>query len=323
MDIKEKTMSNKKYFITSDIHSFFDIFHKALLDAGFEENNPDHILIVCGDIFDRGEQPLEVYHYLRNLPKEKRILIRGNHEFLLREMVNRGFSLSHDVSNGTKETLYLLNQFSEKEFNILRWEMVKKAPSCGTPEYKKWQEEYDEIITKKEEALYTTDIIKEILGWIFSDEWVNFYELDKYIFVHSFIPVTEKYNFKTNTETLIVSANWRESSLSNWEDATWGCPWKSIKKTEKSRTLKGKVIVCGHWHASDMWNNLDFARDYEHHMDLYEMNPIYKSDFCPRLIALDACTAATHGVNILTIDESMVIECHNHTHFDLEEYKNK
>lgn len=312
----------KKYFITSDIHGFFDIFHKALLGAGFEENNPDHILVVCGDIFDRGKQPLETYYYLRGLPKERRILVRGNHEFLLRDMVNRGCPFSHDISNGTAETLFLLNQVSEEELRKLKWEMIKKAPSYGSAEYQKWQEEYDEVITKKIDRMYTSDIIKEILNWIFSDEWVNFYELDKYIFVHSFVPAKEKYNFKTNRDTLTVSTKWREATLKQWEDATWGCPWKSIKKTARSRVLKNKVIVCGHWHTSDMWNNLDFTIDYDHHMDLYEMNPIYKSDFCPRLIALDACTAATHGVNILTIDENMVIECHNHIHFDLEEYKN-
>ena len=96
----------KKYFVVSDIHGFFDIFHNSLLRSGFEEENPDHILIVCGDIFDRGDQPLEVYNFLRNFPKERRILIRGNHEELLEELVKREECWNHDLHNGTYQTLF-------------------------------------------------------------------------------------------------------------------------------------------------------------------------------------------------------------------------
>ena len=43
-----------KYFIVSDIHSFYVELKSALDKAGFNKRNKDHTLIVCGDIFDRG-----------------------------------------------------------------------------------------------------------------------------------------------------------------------------------------------------------------------------------------------------------------------------
>lgn len=44
------------YFVTSDIHGFYTIFKKALKKAKFDINNKDHVLIICGDLFDRGEE---------------------------------------------------------------------------------------------------------------------------------------------------------------------------------------------------------------------------------------------------------------------------
>ena len=92
-----------KCFISSDIHSFFDEWQTALLKSGFDIHNPEHVIVVLGDIFDRGTQPLQVYYFLKALPKERRILIRGNHEILLKELVERGYAESHDYHNGTND----------------------------------------------------------------------------------------------------------------------------------------------------------------------------------------------------------------------------
>lgn len=47
----------KTYFVCSDIHGYFNEWMSSLKDAGFDISNNDHILIVLGDIFDRGGQP--------------------------------------------------------------------------------------------------------------------------------------------------------------------------------------------------------------------------------------------------------------------------
>jgi serine/threonine protein phosphatase 1 len=55
-----------KYFIISDIHGHYNEMITALNNAGFNHNS-NHILIVLGDMFDRGNQSKEVLEYLHEL----------------------------------------------------------------------------------------------------------------------------------------------------------------------------------------------------------------------------------------------------------------
>lgn len=41
-----------KYFVFSDVHSFYDELMNALDDKGFNINNQEHVIISCGDLFD-------------------------------------------------------------------------------------------------------------------------------------------------------------------------------------------------------------------------------------------------------------------------------
>ena len=144
--------------------------------------------------------------------------------------------------------------------------------------------------------------IKEILDWIYSDEWVNYYETNDYIFVHSWIPVEEHIDFnkslacgmiiKTGVDT--YREDWRNATQTEWEDAMWPCPWKRAKE---GLNKTGKTIVCGHWHTSDFYNNLtkQEKKDINH-------NPIFKSKRY-KLIGLDTCTVVTHKVNVFIFEE--------------------
>lgn len=246
----------KKYFVTSDIHSFYKPFIEGLNRAGFDINNDDHILIVCGDLFDRGPDAVKLFNWIRALPKNRRILIRGNHEYLFLDLLKNCAFAPYDYTNGTYDTFCDLNR---------------------------------------------DGLIDEAERWIKSDEWVNYYELNNYIFVHSFIPI--KYNdlFPNLNE---YNPNWRECGSEEYaNEASWGCPWKKFKDGLFDEEIKNnKILVCGHWHTSDFFNVL--ANDYHSQRN----NPIYVSK---NLIALDACTALTHGVNILTIENDK-ITCYNY-----------
>ena len=96
-----------KFFVTSDIHSFCTPLKKALDKKGFDPNNEDHWLVVCGDVFDRGDESKEVLYFLMSL--ERKILVKGNHEWLLEQCVNeisRGVVPGrHHFSNGTIKTI--------------------------------------------------------------------------------------------------------------------------------------------------------------------------------------------------------------------------
>lgn len=68
-------------YLISDIHSdykgFLDILHKI------SYNNQD-MLILVGDIVDRGAEPLRLLKYVKRMVQSedyKVILLKGNHEF--------------------------------------------------------------------------------------------------------------------------------------------------------------------------------------------------------------------------------------------------
>ena len=287
-------MENKIYFISSDIHSFFDEWQLALKENGFDIENPNHIIVVCGDIFDRGTKPLEVYEFLRALPKERRILIRGNHELLLEDLVRRGYAEKHDKHNGTIDTLYYLAGLPSEEEHIHNYYKDTFMFEYGSPEHTQAGNKY--FCERKK--IWKGKVL-EILEWIHGDEWINYWETPNYIFVHSWIPVCEHYEFdkwgfskKTQEDT--YREDWRNATDTEWGDAMWGCPWlKAYLKLNQT----GKTIVCGHWHTSDFFNHLT-----NEHKDIYDC-PIFKSKKY-KLIGLDACTAGSGKVNCLVLKEN-------------------
>ena len=255
----------KKYFVVSDVHGFFTEMRRGLARAGFRKANPEHILVVVGDIADRGPDAPQVYEYIRSLPRERRILIRGNHELLLRNAVNRGYFYEGDYHNGTLGTVV---QFTKCEYVDCVYD-----PQTVCDEFKK----------------------NGVLDWIFGPEWQNYAEIGNYIFVHSWIPVnildgTDIYNADCSTK-MAYRPDWREASQEDWENAMWGCPWVMAKK---GLMPNGYTIVCGHWSACDFSKNLDkkHTRSPDHR--------IYKGHGC---IALDADTVQSGFVNVLVLTE--------------------
>ena len=110
-----------RYFIVSDIHSFYDELIAALKEKGF--NKEEDTLVVAGDIFDRGSKPRQVYNFLKKL--KNKILIKGNHEELYLDLLKRGYPEWHDYHNGTEETFAIL--FGEDESGFLNISKAKKS----------------------------------------------------------------------------------------------------------------------------------------------------------------------------------------------------
>ena len=77
----------KRYFVCADVHSYFDELIIALNKAGFDINNKEHIFVSCGDLLDRGNNSIECLDFVNNLPQDRKILIRGNHEDLLEDII--------------------------------------------------------------------------------------------------------------------------------------------------------------------------------------------------------------------------------------------
>ena len=201
-----------KLFCCSDIHSFYTPLIKALDEAGFDRNNPEHWLIVCGDAFDRGSESEEVLHFLMSL--ERKILVKGNHDLLLEDLCMREFPYSHDFSNGTTRTVNDIGGAGEGY--------------C-----------FDKCC---ENTLNRTAAYRAFL--------VNYFETENYIFVHSWIPTIDhgsEVPWHLRDKAHEYMENWREATTKEWESAMWGNPFfKAIDGLNKT----GKTIVFGHWHCS-------------------------------------------------------------------------
>ena len=290
--------NKKRWFIVSDIHSFGDILEKTLKQCGFDKNNKNHTLIVCGYIFDRGTKTVKVYNYLKSIPKKRCILIKGNHEQLYMDLLNKYFPEPHDFSNGTVLTFAQIAGYGLDAVYDLRMADSQGLSSMFGDSYDMPKESLDlwrDIKKKVRES--------EITKWLQSKQWVNYYESDKYIFVHSFIPLifdnserglNEDYCIYYGwTQMFKYKENWREATDLEWSNAAWGCPYKffdaGLFNQEKE---KGKVLVCGHYRCSEF--NVHYLNSNENDHSLY---------FGKNLIAIDATTALSNKINVLIIDE--------------------
>ena len=178
-----------KLFVVSDVHSFYTPLKKALDEKGFDPNNKDHWLIVCGDAFDRGDESEKVLHLLMSL--ERKVLVKGNHDILFHGLCKRRFPYSNDYSNGTTKTVFDLGEGID-----------------GTP--------FDVCC---DVAWNKTARYRELL--------VNYFETQNYIFVHSWIPCKAKGNGYSWNPVYEKVYDWYNKQTD--EKILSGFVWKGMK----------------------------------------------------------------------------------------------
>ena len=239
-----------KYFVSADIHGYFDEWQTALKEKGFDINNPEHKIIICGDLFDRGHQPKEIIDFILS-NKDKFILIRGNHEDLMQDMINRNSSDFGDLSNGTAQTIVdLYPEWLISEFNLSKIAKITR--------------------------------LQEIL-----DSCINYFETEHYIFVHGWIPIIE--------ECYLYDSDWRNARNERWKKARWTNP---VEMYRYEIYEPNKTIVCGHWHCSALWHEQN-PNEY----DEFGLKANFEPFITNNMIALDACTAYSHKVNVVVLDD--------------------
>ena len=99
-----------RYYVTADVHGYFDELKKALAEQGYFTDTAPHKLVICGDLYDRGKQASALQAFILDLmEKEEIILIRGNHEDLALDLLQGWYDGSylkyHHHSNGTIDTV--------------------------------------------------------------------------------------------------------------------------------------------------------------------------------------------------------------------------
>lgn len=112
------------------------------------------------------------------------------------------------------------------------------------------------------------------------------YETDHYVFVHGWIPCIH------SRKGYSYYSEWRKAGAGEWHQARW------YNGMDAARTcMEEKTIVCGHWHTSYGHSKYE-GKGTEFGSDA-DFSPYY----APGIIALDACTAYSGRVNIITIDD--------------------
>ena len=259
-------MSKYTLFVCSDIHSAYTPWMKALNDARFDENNPKHKIIVCGDLFDRMDESLQVYDFVKDmLEKDKLIYIKGNHESLMTDCIERGCPANYDWSNGTAKSVIDLAPHADNFYE-----------AC--------------------------DVVREKIKPLF-DKMVNYFETANYIFVHSFIPL--KCNddlpvYYTQNRQFEFNPDWRYAHYSEWEQARWGNPFKLAKQG----FLPDKTLVFGHWHCS-YGHMLDSIKT-DNWISEFDKDAIWDPYYGDGIIAIDRCTVHTGKVNVLVLEDEFL-----------------
>lgn len=282
------------YFCCSDIHSYYNIFKNSLNEAGFDINNPAHILLICGDLFDRGEDSVSLFNFIKSLPKERLVYIRGNHEDLLEkcldEMERFIIPSEHHFHNGTVDTVLQFCGMSRVDL----WDMYERYKS----EVRKDPVLEDSFPSPDTQVF--RERLTQVLKFI-NENCINYYEIGNYIFVHGWIPC------ESSASSLYQSRNlnyryirgWRDSNDSQWEAARW---YNGMEAWDKGIREEGKTIVCGHWHTSWGHSRLHHqGKEWETIFTEESLNN-FKPFIDEGIIALDGCTAYSSIINVMKLE---------------------
>lgn len=166
-----------KFFVVSDVHGHLSILKASLTNSGFDPNSLEHLLIICGDCFDRGTENKELYEYLNTI--SNKIIIRGNHEEMLMNAIKRGYINVADMYNGTETTIE----------NLLVSDSIDSRGRINISDYRR----------------------KRILDYL--SQTVDYYETQNYVFVHGWIPEINKLSGDWRKAPL---SEWSDARWESW-----------------------------------------------------------------------------------------------------------
>lgn len=129
-----------RYFVISDIHGYYDVLLESLQKAGYTSENPNHHLLVLGDLFDRGKQSDQVLAYLYALHQSRKAtILLGNHDaFLLDFLEGRYTKVAFNIMyNGFGETLMSLSQL----YTLSDLDSIHRAITTRYPYLLEWLQE--------------------------------------------------------------------------------------------------------------------------------------------------------------------------------------
>ncbi len=254
-----------KYYVIADPHGFASKTRAALAEAGFFDDPGEKRLIVLGDLMDRGPEAEDMQTLACGLLDEDLLVyVRGNHEDLMVEMLDRYYAhrldlvlgRSHHLSNGTFDTALQLTH--------------TEAPDAFMQPIA--------FLRAVRETPFLTRLIPAS---------VDYFETKHYVFVHGWVPCEPG-----EEEPL---GDWRNAHRFDWESARW---LNGMAMAQNSRlTVPGKTVFCGHFHTS--WGHSLIEKNGPEFGDGAVFTPYYGKG----VTALDGCTAYSGIVNCLVVED--------------------
>lgn len=261
----------KKIFAISDPHGFYNETMAALSAAGWDENNIDHLLIVVGDMFDRGPDSDMLYTKLRDLTLAgKAIVLAGNHEPFLIEWLSGPVSMFNFMYNGLTSTL---DSFLGRTRAFLSWVIIDRGLNEKTLTEGEWNTlwyEWSEI-TRQE----IKDMYPDLLEWL--NNLPDYFETANHIFTHGSI-----------------------QTYGDWKNPAKGWNWQHWDKGDffgENIISTDKTVIVGHFGTGDIREKYGLGSK-----DDYSI--LKRED--GRVIMIDGCTVLTRNVNVLILEDDLL-----------------
>ncbi len=264
----------KKYFICSDIHSNYTALKQALLKNNFNPKNEEDIIVVAGDIFDRGSQSVYTYLYLKEMTeKGKAVVLNGNHHEMIIDFLNGKDSFFHFKYNGLRQTVDdFVGESNSWEKYVITHTTDEEQATMTNQEWQKLWMDYSKQCAKKIKEEYPG-----LLDWMLGLS--NYLELKHTIITHGAIDCN--------------SHDWRFPK-NGWNKLHWAKP-------EEAAFLKnntGKHIYLGHIDS-------DTIRDvFGENRDNYSIFTRPAGD----ITYLDSCSILTNRVNMVIVEDEPLDE---------------
>ena len=258
-----------KYYLLTDTHGYYDEVINALTNSGYFADNGKKLIVICGDLLDRGDkaQQLEAWAF-EGLKNGEIILVKGNHEDLAVDFMNNlnkyltyNITETHHYKNGTVKTFLDLTNFT-----------LQEALSAPLDFYR---------------ACKNTLYFKSLIPLM-----VDYYESKNYLFVHGWIPF-----YEVDDDGNRQKINWRKATTAQWKKARWD---NGMSLADIGLTLPDKTIVCGHHNCSYGHSVLNKK------CSEFGQDAIFDPYYSKGIIAFDACTAYSGKMNCLVLEDEEI-----------------
>ena len=268
-----------KFFVVSDIHGEYDALTKTLQEAGYNPDNEEHFFVAIGDSFDRGPRSRDIYRFFRGLPSQRSKFVKGNHDLMFQEYLEKGmdgeFVLFNILHNGLGATI--------NSFGCLDMENLGTSISILDDCHSYIQKEYPGLkkFIKDMPLWFETDhtvfvhagLNPELFDWRGTDEHYALWDIAD---AHKRVPSCDKLIIFGHYHTDQVAEQARREGDNK--------VYKLNSATTAIGTGRGNITVRS-------YGNED------------KFSAIYLPN--AKKIAIDGCTNLTHKVNVLVFEDTI------------------